>query len=46
MTLSLAFDIAKARGMLGFAPRVGYEEGVARTLLGEWPDVARAGASP
>jgi nucleoside-diphosphate-sugar epimerase len=46
MTLSIAFDIAKARGMLGFAPRVGYEEGVARTLLGEWPDVARAGASP
>ena len=46
MTLSIAFDIAKARRRLGFAPRVGYEEGVARTLLGVWPDVARAGASP
>jgi nucleoside-diphosphate-sugar epimerase len=46
MTLSIAFDTAKARRRLGFAPRVGYDEGVARTLLGQWPDVAREGASP
>jgi len=44
MTLSIAFDTTKARRRLGFAPRVDYEEGVARTLLGQWPDVARAGA--
>jgi nucleoside-diphosphate-sugar epimerase len=34
MTLPIAFDPAKARGA-GFAPRIGYEEGVARTL-GTW----------
>ena len=32
MTLSIGFDIAKARRLLGYAPRVGYEEGVTRTL--------------
>jgi len=46
MTLSNAFDIAKARRLLRFAPGVGYEEGVMRTLRGEWPAVARAGAIP
>lgn len=45
MTLPLHFDIAKARLRLGFAPRVGYDEGIARTLRGEWPALARAGAS-
>lgn len=43
-TLSIAFDGAKARDRLGFVPRVGYGEGLARTLRGEWPGVARAGA--
>ncbi len=37
MTLPIWFDVAKARRLLGFAPRVGYEEGVLRTLRGEWP---------
>ncbi len=46
MTLPIAFDITKARQRLGFTPSVGYEEGVMRTLRGEWPAVARAGASP
>jgi nucleoside-diphosphate-sugar epimerase len=46
MTLPICFDIAKARTLLGFAPRVGYEEGVMRTLCGDWPDLARAGAGP
>ncbi|HEY8040297.1 MAG TPA: NAD(P)-dependent oxidoreductase [Polyangiaceae bacterium] len=46
MTLPICFDIGKARRLLGFAPRVGYEEGVMRTLRGEWPAVATAGASP
>lgn len=46
MTLPIWFDIAKARRLLGFAPRVGYEEGVLRTLRGEWPALARAGATP
>jgi UDP-glucose 4-epimerase len=46
MTLPIWFDAAKARRLLGFAPHVGYEEGVARTLSGAWPAVARAGASP
>jgi nucleoside-diphosphate-sugar epimerase len=31
MTLSVAFDASKARAA-GFTPRVGYEEGIARTL--------------
>jgi nucleoside-diphosphate-sugar epimerase len=44
MTLPLWFDGSKARTRLGFAPRVGYEEGVMRTLCGEWPALARAGA--
>jgi nucleoside-diphosphate-sugar epimerase len=46
LTLPLCFDGAKARRVLGFAPRVRYEEGVMRTLRGEWPALARAGASP
>jgi len=33
MTVSIAFDAAKARSA-GFAPRVGYEEGIAKTLAG------------
>jgi nucleoside-diphosphate-sugar epimerase len=32
MTLPIAFDVAKARRLLGFAPAVGYKEGVTRTL--------------
>jgi nucleoside-diphosphate-sugar epimerase len=44
MTLPIAFDIAKARSLLGYSPTVGYEEGVMRTLRGEWPQLARAGA--
>ncbi|HSQ67721.1 MAG TPA: NAD-dependent epimerase/dehydratase family protein [Polyangiaceae bacterium] len=32
MTRSIAFDCGKARRLLGYAPRVGYEEGTARTL--------------
>jgi nucleoside-diphosphate-sugar epimerase len=46
MTLPIWFDAAKARRVLGYAPRVGYEEGVARTLRGAWPALARAGAAP
>ena len=46
MTLPISFDTSKARAQLGFAPRVGYEEGVMRTLCGEWPALARAGAGP
>ena len=37
MTLPVYFDTKKARERLGFAPRVGYQEGVARTLRGDWP---------
>jgi nucleoside-diphosphate-sugar epimerase len=44
LTLPAWFDITKARRHLGFAPRVGYEEGVVRTLRGEWPALARVGA--
>jgi nucleoside-diphosphate-sugar epimerase len=44
MTLPLWFDVSKARRRLGFAPRVGYEEGIVRTLRGEWPSLARTGA--
>jgi nucleoside-diphosphate-sugar epimerase len=44
LTLPIAFDIGKARRLLGFAPAVGYEEGVMRTLRGHWPAVSRAGA--
>jgi nucleoside-diphosphate-sugar epimerase len=46
LTLPLWFDPTKARRRLGFVPRVRYEEGVMRTLRGEWPALARAGASP
>ncbi len=45
MTLPIYFDITKARRRLGFAPRVGYEEGIQRTLRGAWPALARAGAT-
>jgi nucleoside-diphosphate-sugar epimerase len=44
MTLPLCFDITKARRRFGFSPRVGYDEGVMRTLRGSWPALARAGA--
>ena len=44
MTLPISYDIAKARARLQFAPRVGYREGVMRTLCGEWPALAQAGA--
>jgi nucleoside-diphosphate-sugar epimerase len=44
MTLSIHFDITKARRLLGFEPRVGYEEGVMRAVRGEWPALARLGA--
>lgn len=46
MTLSIHFDTTKARRALGFAPHVGYEEGIVRTLRGEWPVTASAGAKP
>jgi nucleoside-diphosphate-sugar epimerase len=46
MTLSISFDITKARRMLGYAPSVDYAEGVRRTVRGEWPALARAGAHP
>jgi nucleoside-diphosphate-sugar epimerase len=46
MTLPIWFDTAKARRVLGFEPRVGYAEGIRRTLRGEWPALARAGAGP
>jgi nucleoside-diphosphate-sugar epimerase len=44
MTLSIHFDTTKARRALGFAPHVGYEEGIVRTLRGEWPTAASVGA--
>jgi nucleoside-diphosphate-sugar epimerase len=44
MTLSIAFDGARARQLLGFVPRVGYDEGIARTFRGDWPELARIGA--
>jgi nucleoside-diphosphate-sugar epimerase len=46
MTLSVQFDVAKARRLLGFSPSVDYEDGVMRTLRGQWPALARAGADP
>ncbi len=42
MTLPIRFDVTKARALLGYAPAVGYDEGVARTLRGDWPPQARA----
>jgi nucleoside-diphosphate-sugar epimerase len=45
MTLPIRFDIAKAQRVLGYAPRVGYEEGVMRTLRGDWPALP-TGAEP
>jgi nucleoside-diphosphate-sugar epimerase len=45
MTLPVCFDITKARRRLGFAPRVGYDEGVMRTLRGAWPALARVGSA-
>jgi nucleoside-diphosphate-sugar epimerase len=44
MTLPIYFDGSKARRELGFLPRVGYEEGVMRSLRGEWPALAMIGA--
>ncbi len=44
LTLPLCFDGSKARRAIGFVPRVSYEEGLSRTLRGEWPALARAGA--
>jgi nucleoside-diphosphate-sugar epimerase len=44
LTLPLWFDVSKARQLLGFEPRVRYEEGIMRTLRGDWPDLATAGA--
>jgi nucleoside-diphosphate-sugar epimerase len=46
LTLPSYFDVGKARRKLGFEPRVGYEEGIMRALRGEWPALARAGATP
>jgi nucleoside-diphosphate-sugar epimerase len=34
MTLPIAFEPAKARALLGYTPRIRYEEGVARALAG------------
>jgi nucleoside-diphosphate-sugar epimerase len=45
MTLPIRFDIAKARRVLGYAPRVRYEEGVMRTLRGDWPALASVPAT-
>jgi len=44
MTLPIRFDIAKARRRLGYQPRVGYEEGVMRTVRGDWPALATVAA--
>jgi nucleoside-diphosphate-sugar epimerase len=41
MTLPTSFDVAKARRLLGFVPRVGYEEGVTRALGDESSAVER-----
>jgi nucleoside-diphosphate-sugar epimerase len=46
LTLPVSFDTSKAYRRLGFSPRVGYDEGIMRTLRGGWPALARAGASP
>jgi nucleoside-diphosphate-sugar epimerase len=39
MTLPIYFDTTKAHRVIGFSPRVGYKEGVARTLRGDWPEL-------
>jgi nucleoside-diphosphate-sugar epimerase len=44
MTLPIRFDISKARRRLGYQPRVGYEEGVMRTVRGDWPALAGVAA--
>jgi len=44
MTLPICYGIDKARDRLQFEPRVGYREGVMRTLRGDWPALAQAGA--
>jgi nucleoside-diphosphate-sugar epimerase len=44
MTLSIAYDTAKAHRLLGFTPSVGYEEGLMRALRRHWPSWAHAGA--
>jgi nucleoside-diphosphate-sugar epimerase len=44
MTLSVRFNTEKARRLIGFAPSVDYQDGVMRTLRGQWPALARAGA--
>ncbi len=46
LTLPVRFDISKASRRLGYSPRVGYDEGIMRTLRGGWPALARAGATP
>jgi nucleoside-diphosphate-sugar epimerase len=46
LTLPVSFDVTKAGRRLGFSPRVGYDEGIMRTLRGGWPALARAGAAP
>lgn len=46
LTLPVRFDTSKANRRLGFSPRVGYDEGIMRTLRGGWPALARAGATP
>jgi nucleoside-diphosphate-sugar epimerase len=46
LTLPVRFDISKASRRLGFSPRVGFDEGIHRTLRGGWPALARAGAIP
>jgi nucleoside-diphosphate-sugar epimerase len=44
MTLPIRFDISKARRRIGYQPRVGYEEGVMRTVRGDWPALAGVAA--
>jgi len=34
MSIPIAFDPAKARALLGYAPRIGYDEGIRRALAG------------
>ncbi len=44
MTLSVRFDIAKARRLLGFAPVGRVRGGSDAHPAGQWPSLARAGA--